>query len=384
MILSERHIITKSNPNYKELDRLCFLSKNLYNAGLYRVRQYFFETKEYKNYNNLNKDMVKENNPDYRSLPSKISQQVLKLLDSNYKSFFESFKKGLNPKIPKYLDKLKGRFVVTYTNQAISKTWLSKGYIKPSGLNILFPTKQKEIQQVRFIHKGYYIVMEVLYLRDAQNIKNDNDRYCSIDLGLNNLATIGSNVIRPIIINGKPLKSINQYYNKQISKIKSTNKKHKITLKRNNKISDYLHKSSRMIVNYLVSNNINTLVIGHNKEWKQSINIGRVNNQKFVNIPHSKFISMLNYKCELEGIKVRMTEESYTSKCSFIDNEEIKKQEVYLGKRIKRGLFKTFNGILINADVNGAMNILKKVVGNFKFDPIEVYSTPIVYTMKFN
>jgi putative transposase len=179
--------------------------------------------------------------------------------------------------------------------------------------------------------------------------------------------------LKPIILNGKPCKSINQYYNKKIAFFKSilTTENKKIstrvlnlTLKRDNKIKDYLHKSSRYIVNHLISNQINTLIIGKNKEWKKEINIGKRNNQNFVQLPHSIFISMLEYKCKLLGIRVIITEESYTSKCSFLDNEAICKHSNYLGKKVKRGLFKSFQGKYINADLNGSLNILKKVVPN--------------------
>lgn len=193
-------------------------------------------------------------------------------------------------------------------------------------------------------------------------------------MGLNNLATCTNNIKENFfIINGKPIKSINQFYNKEKSKLqtilKKINKKEwskklsKLTLKRNNKINDYLHKSSKYIMNHLVSNKINTLIIGYNKEWKQDINIGKVNNQNFTQIPYTKFIEQLKYKCKLEGINIKINEESYTSKCSFIDNEEIKKHENYQGKRIKRGLFRTKNNFLINSDINGSLNIMKKVVG---------------------
>lgn len=154
-----------------------------------------------------------------------------------------------------------------------------------------------------------------------------------------------------------------------------------LTVKRNNKVNDYLHKASKLIVNYLVSNNISTLVIGKNKEWKQNANIGKRNNQNFIQIPHTRFIEMLTYKCKLEGITVIVKEESYTSKCSFMDNEPIKKHKVYLGKRVKRGLFQTKDKRLINADLNGSLNILRKVVGEFQY-PIEVCSTPLVLTIK--
>ena len=162
---------------------------------------------------------------------------------------------------------------------------------------------------------------------------------------------------------------------------KKTSKRiYSITNKRNNKVKDYLHKSSRKIVNFLVSNNISTLIIGYNEEWKQNINLGRTNNQSFTNIPFYTFINQLDYKCKLEGINVKFIEESYTSKCSFLDGESLEEHENYLGKRIERGLFKSAKGKLINADLNGSLNILKKVVGEFEY-PIEVCSTPLRVTI---
>jgi putative transposase len=396
MRLVERHIIKKSDNRYSELDKICFLSKNLYNAGLYATRQFYFTDKKFLNYINLNNQFVKEKQVDYYSLPAKVAQQTLKLVEQNFKSFFGSLKAKRNGnndrkvKIPHYLDK-QGRYSTIYTIQAISKIKLQQGIIKLSGTNIEIETNKSNIQQVRLSHKGNHIVVEIIYNIQEKELLQDNNRYCSIDLGLNNLATLGSNILKPIIINGKPLKSINQYYNKRLAQLKSklingqkSSKRIKsLTERRNNKINDYLHKSSRYIVNYLVSNNVNTLVIGQNKEWKQEINIGKVNNQKFVQIPHSKLIELVTYKNTLEGIKTITNEESYTSKCSFMDNEPIKKHETYVGKRIKRGLFRTELHKLVNADWNGAMNILKKVVGEFQY-PIEVCSTPVVITMKLN
>lgn len=153
-----------------------------------------------------------------------------------------------------------------------------------------------------------------------------------------------------------------------------------ITLKRNNRVNDYLHKATRLFVNYLVSKEINSVVVGYNKEWKQGINIGKVNNQNFVGIPYYKLLNMLTYKCVMEGISVVVTEESYTSKCSFLDDEDICKHDIYKGKRVKRGLYQSSNGRLINADVNGALNILKEVIGKFEYDSIKVCSTPLVVT----
>ncbi len=394
MILVEKHIIKKSDYRFEELQSICKLSKNLYNVALYNTRQYFFENNVFLSAFQLDSILRKKEDVDYNALPQKVAQQTLKMVEQNFKSFFALLKlknKGKykeKVKIPKYLDK-NGEYTTTYTNQAISKKALKDGFIQLSKSNVRIKTDVKEVQQVRLVPKGNHIVVEVLYKVIEKDLKENNNRYASIDLGVNNLCAIGSNVLKPIIINGKPLKSINQYYNKKLAKLKSELKNEKktskriksLTNKRNNKVNDYLHKSSRLIVNYLVSNNINTLVIGKNKEWKQNAKIGKRNNQNFVQIPHTRFIEMLEYKCKLEGITVIVTEESYTSKCSFMDNEPIKKHTNYVGKRVKRGLFKSSKGILINADLNGSLNILKKVVGEFQY-PIEVCSTPLVLTIK--
>lgn len=389
MILTERHIIKKTNPLYSELDNLCFLSKNLYNSALYTVRQYYFENKKYLSWVNINNNFVKDKQVDYYALPCKVSQQTLKMVDQNMKSFFNAIKaKKSKAKLPKYLDKVKGRFVVTYTNQAIGKKALQNGYVELSKTNVKIKTKVKNVKQVRIVPQNNFIVVEVLYEVKPKPHDKSKEMYCGIDFGLNNLMTCSFQNDSPLIINGKPLKSINWHYNKEKSRLQSlldgrkkTSKRiQNITLKRNNRINDYLHKTTKIFVNYLVSKEINNVVIGYNKEWKQGINIGRVNNQNFVGIPYYKLLNMLTYKCELEGISVIVTEESYTSKCSFLDDEDICKHEEYYGKRIKRGLYKASDGRLINADVNGALNILKKVIGKFEYDSIKVCSTPLVVT----
>ena len=390
MILTERHIIKKTNSLYKELDMLCFLSKNLYNSALYTVRQVYFDNKKYINWININNQFIKDKQTDYYALPCKVSQQTLKMVDQNMKSFFNALKaKNSKPKLPKYLDKTKGRFVVTYTNQAISKTELKKGYIVLSKTNIRIKTKIHDVQQVRIVPQNNVIVVEVLYKADCKSNISDIRKYCGVDFGLDNLMSCGFSDVRPMLINGRPLKSINWHYNKKKAELQSllknkytSNMLTNLTIKRNNKISNYLHKSSRLFINYLVSNDITDVVIGYNKEWKQGINIGRVNNQNFVNIPYYKLLNMLTYKCELLGIRVHITEESYTSKCSFLDNEEICKHDEYKGKRIKRGLYKSSDGRLINADINGALNILKKVIGEYEYDPILVCSMPLVLQPK--
>ena len=392
MYLAERHIIK----NNKELDEICFKTKNLYNKDLYLVRQHYFETKKYLNYFGINRLMVDSKDENYYSLPIRVSVQTLRLLEWNFKSFFSKLKMKKEGnynkpvRIPKYLDK-EGRFVAIFPKEAASKVYIIKGLIKLSSLSIEIPTKVtwSNLVEVKVIPRNNHHVVEVVYKEEEKPLLDNNERYASIDLGLNNLATVSSNVTKPLIINGKPLKSINQYWNKEKARLQSLLKGNRktskriesITNKRNNKVIDYLHKSSRKIVNFLVSNNISTLVIGYNEEWKQNINIGKRNNKNFVNIPFYTFINQLEYKCKLEGIKVVLTEESYTSKCSFLDNEPVKKHENYLGKRIKRGLFKSAEGNLINADLNGSLNILKKVVGEFQY-PIEACSTPLRVTLK--
>lgn len=391
MYLTEKHIINKNHSFYNECDLLCFKSKNLYNQALYNVRQYFFENNKYLNY--YKNFHITKQQESYIQLPRKVSNQTLKMVDRNFKSFFSLLKlKNKNQykekiKIPKYLDKINGRYIIIYEKQSLSfKEFKKTGNIKLSQSDILINTKIKDfesIKEVRIIPKNNHYVIEVIYKQQETQLKPDNNKYLGIDLGINNLATCGSNDkgFKPFIINGRPLKNINHYYNKKLvyyksklekeNKLKTSERIKKLTNKRNNKINDYLHKSSKILVNQLVSNNINTLVIGNNKNWKQDINIGKRNNQNFVQIPHNTFINMLIYKCKLEGINVILQEESYTSKCSFIDNEKICKHDKYVGKRIKRGLFKTLEGKLINADLNGSLNIIKKAIPNTFVDGIE-------------
>lgn len=404
MKLVERRIIKQNDMLYKEIDNLCFLSKNLYNSTLYYVRQHYFKNKEYLNYNKVNKIFTDEKQIDYCALPRKVSKYVQMLLDKNYKSYFELLKlkeQGLykNPvKPPKYLDNMNGRQILTYCKQAIS--FKEKGFIKLSRTTIKLKT-DREVQFVRLVPKNGYYIIEIGYNEKPKNKLKDNYKYASIDIGVNNLATMTSNVFSPVIVNGKPLKSINQYYNKrvaQLTSISETLNKQKTTKRiksigriRNNKIEDYMHKASRYIVNHLVSTDINTLIIGYNEGWKQDTTQGKANNQKFVNIPFCKFIHMISYKCELEGIRVILHEESYTSKCSFIDQDYIPTYSIddnllnSSGKRIKRGLYKSKDGLCINADVNGSYNIMRKTLTeqevwneNLFSNCIEVCSTPLV------
>ena len=377
MRLVEQHIIKSNNKYYKDLKELCRKSKNLYNTTLYYIRQHFFETKSYLPYVQIDKIFKDTNNVDYRSLPSQTAQQTMRMVDSNFKSFFRLLKMKQNGKynkniqIPKYLNK-EGYFTLSYTNQQLGRRLLS-GTIKLPFSDISFHTNKTNIKLVRFIPHSSYIVMEVVYEVKDKDMLYDNNRYAGIDLGINNLATITSNVSQSYIVNGRPVKSINQYYNKVKSNLQSqlkdkrTSKKiQKLTFKRNCKIKDYFHKSASYIVNQLVSNSINTVVIGQNKDWKQDINIGTKNNQSFTSIPHNMFTNMLKYKCRLNGINIVCVEEPYTSKSSFLDLDHIPslkdKKVNFSGQRIKRGLYRSRNGSIINADVNGSFNILRRFV----------------------
>jgi putative transposase len=328
------------------------------------------------------------------------------MADKNFKNFFASIRSykvnsskfKARPRLPKYKDKTNGKFVAIYEKNAINKKKFNQGLIKLSGTNIEIRTQIKDfnsIKEAKVVPTLYGFKVCISYEKEAKPLNPSRGRVASIDLGLNNLATVtfldGS---KPLIFNGKPLKSMTQYYNKVKASLQSklpnnrkTSKRIRgLTPKRNNKIDNYLHKTSKMLVNQLVSKDIDCLVIGNNVRWKQDINIGRVNNQNFVSIPHSKFISLLRYKCEMEGIDVKITEESYTSKCSFLDLEEVKKHETYLGKRVKRGLFKASNGRIINADVNGSYNIMRKVIPEaFTLEGIEGFAViPSRMTVSFS
>ena len=375
MVLVEKHIIKSKHQYYDALDHLCLLSKNLYNATLYTVRQYYFANKQFLNYQAVNKMYVGCNHPDYRILPAKVAQHTQMLVDRNFKSFFELLKlKGQGKynkpiKIPRYLNKKAGRQVVHYAKGALS--FKEKGFIKLSKTNIKIKTKltKESVQFVRLVPRNNYIAIEIGYNVKEPALKSNNN-VLAIDIGVNNIASCVTTDGDKYLVNGRQLKYINHNYNKAVadakSKLKLTHNQNssqyisQIINKRNNRINDYLHKITTYIVNHAVSKDIGTIVVGYNKEWKQDTNLGKVNNQNFVNIPFYRLINMLEYKCRLKGIKFQTITEEYTSKCSFVDDEEIKKHQSYSGRRISRELFKTKNGLIINADINGAYNILKK------------------------
>ena len=448
----EKHIIKENHKYYKMLDDFCFKSKNLYNFANYQVRQCFVicskladnkklneEQEEFltnlnlkvdefnkKKLDKYSKDMkkgkiVKEpkllkhfgvdnkfipysfndflcKGLDYSSMPSAgASQQCLRLLEKNWKSFFVAIKDwSMNknkytgrPKLPKYLSK-NGRNILILTNVQVK---LKNGYIQfPKSFNgFILQSKCNNLQQVRILPRNKHIVIEIVYNLEVSETKQDNGRYIGIDIGLDNLATLTNNVgIQPVIISGRKLKSINKYYNKQMSHYREiakrmnnldyTNRMNKLTIKRNNMITDLIHKASKSIINYALSCGVNTIVIGNNKDWKRNSSMSKKVNQSFVGIPHQILINQIIYKAENVGIKTIITEESYTSGTSFLDNELPIKQNYNKSRRIHRGLFKSNLGKLINADVNGSLQIIKKVFSNafshgiedYGFNPIRV------------
>lgn len=396
MQLVESHFIEYSKSKlWLECDSLCFRSKNLYNYSLYLIRKQYEESKTYLGYHELNRRFSQENQTDYRALHVHSSQQTMMLLDKNFKSFFQALKayqktpskfKGC-PQIPGFKHKKKGRSVVVFTKAGVSRVHLKKrGVLKLSQCSLEIKTKLSydQINQVRIVplsNNNYKI--EIIYTRQEKPLVEDNGNYAGIDLGLNNLFTVAynRNPENNKLVSGRPLKSINQFYNKKLahckSKLEIVNKKkssrriNKLTTKKNNKISDYLHKASKQVVQDLKQNNVSKVVVGLNKTWKTEINIGKRNNQNFVSIPHSRFIEIFKYKLELEGITLIVREESYTSKCSALDLEPVKKHEKYKGRRVKRGLFKSQKGVLYNADINGAANILRKEIPRSFDDGIE-------------
>lgn len=374
----EQHQIKQTHSLWKMCDDLCFKSKNLYNYANYIVRQEFINNNEWIRYNSLDKMLKHEQ--VYKELPAQTSQQILRLLDKNWKSFFKAIKdwsknkeKYLGkPKLPKYKKK-NGRNVVIFTNQQCK---IKDGYIKFPKTDLKLKTKVIEgLQQVRIVPKGSIYAIEVVYKKEIPNMIRESNRVVGIDLGLDNFATMVNNIGEtPIVINGKGIKSINQYYNKQKAHFQSILKKQhgldwskrleRLTLKRNNKIKDFMHKASRYVVDWCVKRSIDTVIIGKNNHWKQEIHLGKRLNQLFVQIPYDLFIQQLQYKCEEVGIKVILTDESYTSGTSFLDGEAPTKENYDKSRRIKRGLFKSNKGILINADVNAAYQIMKKVSPN--------------------
>jgi putative transposase len=382
MQLVEQHIINRKDPRYTAIDAAAFASKNLYNAALYEMRQAFIHEKYYISYNQLDKLM--QSHEAYKALPAKVAQWVLKGLVNNWKSFKEAWEsyqcdpsKFLGrPKLPKYKHKIDGRNILVYTVQALSKKGLRRGLIQPSRLPISVQTKQKGIDQVRIVpRKGFYVI-EVVYRKEVKQAEVNPAYYAGIDIGMNNLVALTSNKpgFRSVLVNGRPVKSVNQFYNKRKAELQKklghtgmTKRMERMTNKRNRRIDHYMHMASKRIIDLLLKEGIGVLCIGKNEAWKQGANMGKRTNQNFVQIPHARFIAMLTYKAELVGMRVQITEESYTSKASLLDLDPLpvrnnsNEKHTFSGKRVKRGLYRASDGRKINADINGAGNTIRKV-----------------------
>lgn len=362
---------------WKTIDYYCFQAKRVYNDANYIVRQEFINNGKWIRAYTLHKIM--QDYECYYDLGSQASQNTLSLLEKNWNSFFKAIKdwskkKGAGylgkPGLPKYKEK-NGRSILMIkniqcriTNGEIYFSW--KPLNQFSGIKTNVTGK---LQQIRFIPSGSCYIMEIVYETDVLKPFSKTKNVIGIDLGIDNFATISNNIGVPsIIINGRNLKSMNQYYNKEKAKLQEnvrwSNRLQNLTDKHQRKIDYFMHRASKVVVDYCLTYGIDTVIIGKNDDWKQRINIGKRNNQSFYAIPHEKFISKVRYKCENYGIQFIETEESYTSGTSFLDDELPIKENYNKKRRKKRGLFVSNDGIKINADLNGAYQIVKKVLPN--------------------
>ena len=379
-----------SKKEFRNLKHLSHIAKNLTNEAIYNIRQYYFNKKKYLSYNE-NYKMLK-NSENYKKLNSNMAQQILKEVDGSFKSFFGLLKLARNGqynfkdiKLPKYLAKdgfttlvigfvrLKDDMLIVPFSNLFRKAHKEIAIKLPPVL------KDKKIKEIRIIPKQYSRYFEIQYIYEVEEVQRElnKENALGIDLGIDNLCTCVTNNGASFIIDGRKLKSINQYYNKINAKLQGIKDKQKIehitlrqkriTRKRNNRINDYFSKAARTIVNYCLNNDIGKLVLGYNEDFQRKSNIGSINNQNFVNIPYGKLRDKLIYLCKLYGIEFKLQEESYTSKASFFDGDEIPiydkenpQEYIFSGKRIKRGLYQTSKGYQLNADCNGALNILRK------------------------
>jgi len=410
MILTKQTTVKYSNEYYELLDNLCFKAKNLYNAALYRIREAYFGYDAAITYGSLDKVLKREQNIDYTNMPmAACAQWTLQAVCKAWKSFWESAKayaknpeKFLGkPKMPGYLHKTKGRSIIYLTSQNIKvKDGILHFPKSFNGFTIPTDLNGDDIQQVRIVPKNRHFVVEVVYRTQDVSIKSENSRYLGVDLGIDNFAAVVSNDgSEPALINGKGLKSLNKHWNKRIAHLREvetamngvwvTTKTGKakisektkqqviLTNKRNSQVKDFCHKASKTIIDLALERECHTIVVGKNDGWKQASNMGKTVNQSFVQIPHAMFIDMLEYKCRKYGLNFIPTVESHTSKTSWLDDELPQHHENYLGKRVKRGLFKSANGTLINADVNGALQIVRKVFPKAKADGIWAFGQPV-------
>lgn len=375
----------KTKQEYLALRKLCHLSKNMYNVGLYSVRQHFFETKKHLNYYK-NYHLCKFNE-NYKLVGSAAAQQILKKVEENFKSFFSLQKiKERKANIPRYLEK-DSFFELSYPQFKLQEDGTyniptSPTFKKEFGkINITFPInlKAENITEIRIIPKynAHYFEIEYVYEIQVEKRHLNENEALSIDLGIDNFAACIDTLGNSFIIDGKRIKSVNRWYNKENARIESIKNKQKITnltnkqihllRKRRHILRDYLNKTTSHIIQHCLKYGIGKIVVGHNKGWKNKSNMGKRVNQCFTQIPHSLWIKKMDSMCDRYGIKFIKQEESYTSKASFLDNDPLPeftavnhKALIFSGKRIYRGLYKTKSNCLINADLNGAANILRK------------------------
>ena len=366
----------RSNDN---ISTFAHLSKNLHNEANYIIRQEFFSNKKWIRYDDLNRLMKHSEN--YRSLPAQTAQQTLRLLDKSWNSFFKSIKQWKKhpdrflgrPKPPHYKEK-DGEYILMFTNQQCKLGDRILKFPKIMEMEVKTRLENVDLREVRILPEGVGYRVEIVYekiISDVEPFKSQ--RILGIDIGVRNLVTIGNNILeKGIAVRAGLLKSINQFYNKENARLRSINdlqegkaitkRLQRLITERNRKIKDVMHKTGKPVVEYAKSRNIDAIVIGHNDGWKQSVNIGYRNNQNFVQLPFNMLIQQIKYKAEEHGIMVITQEESYTSRCSFIDNESVKHHDRYAGRRIRRGIFQSADGKLIHADLNASYNIIKKAV----------------------
>lgn len=371
-------------------------AKNLYNQSLWILREAFDATGKYFSYPQMDRAMKQvanlEGEINYKLLKAKVAQQTLRRVDQNFKSFFQAskdFKKNQSkykgqPRPPRFKQKLYDNLIFDYQAFKVKGTIV----LLEKGLEIKLPPSLvgKTIKQIEIIPKHHLFQAVFVYEQEVKKFKliEPNDQIMSIDLGLNNLATgVTNGLIKPFIIDGRRIKSLNAYYNKRKAKIQSELEKSRgkkwsyklqsLTDKRNARINDYLHKATAYVIKTSLTHNISKVVIGDVAKSLDHINLGKKTNQNFVNLSLGQFVDKLSYKLGQHGIKLIVANESYTSKASFLDGDKMPKKydkeakPIYSGKRIKRGLYRSKDGTLINADVNGAYNILRKGDSKFSF-----------------
>lgn len=386
MQLTERHLIKPNHELYATLDDLTFKAKNLYNHGLYLYRQSYFEHKKNPDkpvlsWAEIDKSLRKQGHDDIRALPSKVAGAVLKNLGENISSFWKLVRLkregGLaqKPKLPGYLHKTDGRYAVSFNYQTFGAKRGANNelFLCPKGINLPIPTRVADPKQVRIIPSRNNFIIEVIY-NVEESAPKSTAKYAGIDLGVDNFATVTfSTQNRPLIIKGLELKSINQGYNRLIAKAqellpgtcKTSKSIHRLWSRRTWILKTKIHQMTAFLTTLFDEMQIEKVFIGKNNNWKQNLPFGKKVKQRFAFLPYETFIEQLQYKCKLRGITVITQEESYTSKASFLDNDNIPvygetDNPKFSGRRVKRGLYKTGKGQLINADVNGAYNIMRK------------------------